>query len=104
MGDLENFEEIEEPIEGEVVPEKDNSKFKTLAKTILILGGLYLLNPLLGIDLLPDNLPIVGNLDEVLAVFMMLGAVRYLGISLPGFLERWMETPLGLPAPRDRQE
>ncbi len=31
----------------------------------LILSGLYLLNFTAGFDLLPDNLPIFGNLDEV---------------------------------------
>ncbi len=101
MAGLENFDD-QEPVEGEIVPpeQPQDAKLKNIAKMILVLGGLYLLNPIFGVDLLPDNLPILGNLDEVLAVFMMIGSVRYLGIEMPGFLDRMMQTPLGLPAPR----
>ena len=44
---------------------------------------IYLLNPLAGIDFLPDNLPIVGNLDEATATAMLLGCLSYFGIDLP---------------------
>lgn len=45
-----------------------------------ILSVLYLLNPTLGIfELLPDNLPFVGNLDEATATMVLLGAMRYFG-------------------------
>ena len=105
MAELEDFDDIEEePIEGEIVPADQPGKRKGLAWTMLILGGIYLLNPAFGVDLLPDNLPILGNLDEVATVFLMLGAIRYLGIDLPDFLERWMKSPLGLPAPKNRDQ
>jgi hypothetical protein len=36
-----------------------------------VVGGIYLLNPTAGlIELLPDNLPLVGNLDEA-GAFML---------------------------------
>ena len=45
---------------------------------------LYLLNPTSGFDLIPDTLPIVGNLDEVGVMYLLLTALSELGwISLP---------------------
>jgi hypothetical protein len=41
-----------------------------------ILGGVYILNPTLGIfELIPDNLPIIGNIDEGVAVMMILSGI-----------------------------
>lgn len=43
-----------------------------LVYSVAALGLIYILNPTLGIlEFLPDNLPIVGNLDEG-AAFMMI--------------------------------
>ena len=48
-----------------------------------VLGALYLLNPTAGFfELLPDNLPFIGNLDEVAATLLVLGALRHFGIDL----------------------
>jgi len=45
----------------------------------LLLGGLYLLNPFAGIfEFLPDNLPLVGNLDEGGAMALILFCARNL--------------------------
>lgn len=56
---------------------------------IWIVGGLcllYLINPTLGVfELIPDNLPIIGNLDEVAASAGLLWALKNLGVRLPGF-------------------
>jgi len=47
---------------------------------------LYLINPTLGVfELIPDNLPIIGNLDEVAASAGLLWALKGLGVRLPGF-------------------
>jgi|ADurb_Oil_01_Slu_FD_contig_31_2243271_length_575_multi_2_in_0_out_0_2 hypothetical protein len=45
-----------------------------------LLGLVYVLNPTFGIfELIPDNLPLIGNLDEGLAfVLMLLGLVELL--------------------------
>ncbi len=41
-----------------------------------LIGGVYLLNPTLGLlELIPDNLPIVGNLDEGGAVMLLLAGI-----------------------------
>ena len=38
-----------------------------------LLGGVYLVNPTAGIlELLPDNLPFIGNLDEAGAAFLLI--------------------------------
>ena len=107
MSDYEDFGEELEPVEGEVVPAVPEQPrwAKTLAWTILILGGVYMLNPTFGVDILPDNLPIIGNLDEMTIVLMMLGSLNYLGIQLPEFISRWL-TPVRplLPAPRKPDE
>ena len=54
-----------------------------------IVGGLcvlYLINPTLGVfELIPDNLPIIGNLDEVAASAGLFWALKGLGVRLPGF-------------------
>jgi uncharacterized membrane protein YkvA (DUF1232 family) len=49
----------------------------------------YLLNPGAGVfELIPDNFPIIGNLDEAVAVAIILAAFRYYGIDLTSFLGR----------------
>ncbi|MBI1307015.1 MAG: DUF1232 domain-containing protein [Bacteroidetes bacterium] len=45
---------------------------------LAVLSLIYLINPTAGIfELLPDNLPFVGNLDEGLAAFILYSAVEY---------------------------
>lgn len=57
-------------------------------KSILVaLAGigsfLYLLNPTLGVfELLPDNIPLLGNVDDASAAMVLLGALRYFGWDL----------------------
>ncbi len=52
---------------------------------VLLLGAIaviYLLNPLGPIDLLPDFLPVVGDLDEAAATVLLLNVLRFYGIDL----------------------
>ncbi len=47
------------------------------------LAGLYLVNPTFGVfELLPDNIPLVGNVDEATASMVLLAALRYFGYDL----------------------
>lgn len=56
-----------------------------------ILSFIYLMNPTLGVfEFLPDNLPIVGNLDEATATMVFLGALRYFGWD---FTDLFMKRP-----------
>lgn len=65
-----------------------------MIKDILVaLAGLlslvYLVNPGAGVfELIPDNFPIIGNLDEAAACALILAAFRYYGIDLTAFLGR----------------
>jgi len=54
-----------------------------------LLSLVYLFNPGAGVfELIPDNFPIIGNLDEAAAVAIVLAAFRYYGIDLTSFLGR----------------
>jgi uncharacterized membrane protein YkvA (DUF1232 family) len=59
-----------------------------MKKTGIILLGvltfIYLLNPTAGFfELIPDNIPLIGNLDEAAAVAILLMCLRYFGYDLP---------------------
>ena len=52
-----------------------------------ILSVIYLANPSVGIfEIVPDNFPIIGNLDEAAACALLLSVLRYFGIDLTGFI------------------
>lgn len=59
---------------------------------IFLLGlfcALYLLNPTAGFfELIPDTLPLIGNLDEAAAMATLLICLRYFGIELPDWFNR----------------
>ncbi len=43
----------------------------------MLLSGIYILNPTAGVwEIIPDNLPIVGNLDEAAMVTLFLYCLR----------------------------
>lgn len=67
-----------------------------------LLGLLYLVNPTAGVfELIPDNLPLVGNLDEAAACALVLASLRYYGIDLTAFLGRGVKGRPSGPGPRD---
>lgn len=54
-----------------------------------LLGAIYLLNPTAGLfELIPDNLPVIGNLDEAAATGLVLWALRYFGFDLGRWFRR----------------
>ncbi len=54
-----------------------------------ILGLIYILNPTAGIiELIPDNIPFIGNLDEGAAVLLILGCLRHFNIDLTKYFKR----------------
>jgi hypothetical protein len=101
MNGLETFDDNDVPAsepQSPLLPVDRPTWAKGVAWATLAAGVLYLINPGLGVfELLPDNLPLVGNLDEAAAAFVVLGAMHYLGMRLPDFMERWLQTPM-LPA------
>lgn len=50
-----------------------------------VLSTLFLLNLSFGIIEIPDNLPIIGNVDEVVVSALLFGCLSYLGIDLIPF-------------------
>jgi hypothetical protein len=68
-----------------------------------LLSLLYLLNPGWGwIELFPDNLPIVGNLDEAGATALLLMVLSYWGFDLTRLgrgIGSWSKGTRALPAP-----
>jgi hypothetical protein len=59
---------------------------KVLAVAGVILSAAFLLNVGMGVLFeIPDNLPIIGNLDEAAATALLLACLRYLGVDLLPF-------------------
>lgn len=58
-----------------------------------LLAAAYLLNVGAGIvELIPDNIPIVGNLDEAGATLLLLNCLAYFGFDLRRSVRRAPET------------
>lgn len=58
-----------------------------------IISILYLLNIGVGvIELIPDNIPFVGNLDEGGAVVLLMMCLRYFGFDLTKIFEKRPKT------------
>lgn len=54
-----------------------------------ILSFLYLVNPSFGFfEFLPDQLPLIGNIDEGLATALFLSSLSYFGIDIQFFRSR----------------
>jgi hypothetical protein len=50
---------------------------------------IYLINPTAGfLELIPDNFPIVGNLDEAGATLILLNTLRYYGLDLTKLFDK----------------
>lgn len=49
------------------------------AGLVALLSVLYILNPTAGLfEILPDNLPFIGNIDEATAGALLLASLKYL--------------------------
>jgi hypothetical protein len=56
---------------------------------IAAIALLYLINPTAGIlEFIPDNFPLIGNLDEAGATLILINAAAYYGIDLTRLLGR----------------
>jgi len=54
-----------------------------------LLSVIYVLNPTAGVfELIPDNIPLIGNLDEAAAIALLLMCLRYFGYDLPNIFNR----------------
>lgn len=63
---------------------------------VALIAFFYIFNPGAGIlEFIPDNFPVIGNLDEAAAVAIIVSAFKYFGISFPNIFkseERKSET------------
>lgn len=60
-----------------------NTAKDVVVGVLMVIAFIYLLNPTAGlVELIPDNFPIVGNLDEAGAIYVILNALAYYGIDL----------------------
>lgn len=69
-----------------------------LKSIVIVVVGLfstfYILNPGAGIfELIPDNIPIIGNLDEATAVMILLACLRYFNIDIGNLFNRQSKLP-----------
>ena len=54
-----------------------------------VFATLYLLNPGAGFfELIPDNIPLVGNLDEAAATALLLACLRFFSFDPTAFFKR----------------
>lgn len=72
----------------------------TMKKLLIAFAGLlaflYLANPTMGLfEFLPDNLPLVGNVDEATATMVLLGVLRYFGWDLTNLFSERKALDLG---------
>lgn len=74
-----------QPIKAEIVTEKESGRpdpaTVLMSIAIALLCAIYIVNPGAGfLEFIPDNLPIVGNLDEATATAGLLYALSNLGL------------------------
>jgi hypothetical protein len=61
------------------VPRERGCLGSVVAAAGVLLGGVYVANPTMGLfELLPDNLPLFGNLDEAAATTLIVLGLQYL--------------------------
>lgn len=53
-----------------------------------LLSFVYLLNFTFGFAELPDNLPLIGNIDEAVAAALLLNALKYFGLDLTNLFKK----------------
>ncbi len=62
-----------------------------------VVAALYMTNPTAGfLELLPDNLPLVGNLDEAGASLLLINVLAWYGIDLNRFGQRRRKNDEGI--------
>lgn len=81
---------------------KSSAVRKVVAAIGLILGVIYIINPTAGVfELLPDNIPFVGNLDEAGAVWIILCCLREFGVDLTSMFRKAQKSSEKIPKERE---
>ncbi|MCB1232112.1 MAG: DUF1232 domain-containing protein [Verrucomicrobiae bacterium] len=76
-------------------PKKERSVINNLiVGAVGVISAVYLFNPTAGfLELIPDNIPVVGNLDEAAAAAMLISALAYFGIDIGRLFGRSSASP-----------
>ena len=54
-----------------------------------VIALIYLLNPGAGIlEIIPDNLPVIGNIDEATAGLVLFSCLRYFGMDISNLFKK----------------
>lgn len=78
-----------EDVVHEEVKEKRNIFTSLIVGGVGVFSAIYLLNPSAGfLELIPDNLPVVGNLDEAAAAALVISCLAYFGVDIGGLFGR----------------
>jgi hypothetical protein len=63
---------------------------KLFVGLLALVSVFYLINPTAGVfELLPDNIPLVGNVDESLAAYVLYSCIEYLRARPIGMFRNW---------------
>ena len=63
---------------------------KATVVLLAVFSVVYLINPTAGVfEFLPDNIPLVGNVDEGLAAYVLYSCVEYLRGKPVGMFRNW---------------
>jgi len=66
---------------------------KFIVAAIGSISLLYLFNPGMGLfEFVPDNIPLIGNLDEATAVYLLLSSLAYFGIDVRNIFQKSEKT------------
>ena len=64
-------------------PKRKTPLKNALVAGLALLSLLYIINPTAGLwEILPDNLPLIGNLDELTASLILFNAFQYFGFDV----------------------
>lgn len=72
----------------------DGTKKRSVGSSIIVgilgaVSAVYLFNPTAGfLELIPDNLPFIGNLDEAAAAAMLISCLAYFGLDIGALFGR----------------
>ncbi|MDF1741750.1 MAG: DUF1232 domain-containing protein [Verrucomicrobiales bacterium] len=75
-------------MENQKTIEEDSKESRSVGKGIVVgvlgaLSAVYLFNPTAGvIELIPDNFPVIGNLDEAAAAALLISCLAYFGLDI----------------------
>lgn len=61
----------------------------TLVALVGVLSFLYLCNPGMGVfEFVPDGIPVIGNIDELSATYMLYSSLSYFGIDIRSLFKK----------------